>query len=164
MEEFYNELELLTSNIEDINLKSHLIQYKRSIKSIIDYFNDGNDVLKDRIINDNIFTEIVFDKILSNINNNNYEKANFLLGKEVLRIRMMLHFISKGIYTHDVITQEVALDTLVEYQKQYLKKSGIKVGKKYNYKDLNLSDSDISKIACMVIHPALIDIQNYRHL
>ena len=74
MEEFYNELELLTSNIEDINLKSHLIQYKRSIKSIIDYFNDGNDVLKDRIINDNIFTEIVFD----NLNKHHDAYENFL--------------------------------------------------------------------------------------
>ena len=103
MEEFYNELELLTNGIEDINLKSHLIQYKRSIKSIIDYFNDGNDVLKDRIINDNIFTEIVFDKILSNINNNNYEKANFLLtsiadlAKEEPDSRVLMHLLVNGV-------------------------------------------------------------------
>ena len=71
-------------------------------------------------------------------------------------MRMMLHFFSNGVYTEEVITQDDALDRLVEYKKQYLKKSGIKVNKKFNYNDLNLSDKDISKIACMVIHPSLI--------
>ena len=157
MERLYNELELLTSNIEDINLKTHLIQYKRSIKAILDYYNDGNELIRDRIINDNIFTELVYDKIMSNINSNNYKKANFLISKEVLRMKMMLFYFNKGIYTNDVLTQDIALDTLVEYQKQYLKKEGIKVGKKFNYKDLDLSDEDITRISCMVVHPAFIE-------
>ena len=157
MERLYNELELLISNIEDINLKTHLIQYKRSIKAILDYYNDGNELIRDRIINDNIFTELVYDKIISNINSNNYKKANFLISKEVLRMKMMLFYFNKGIYTNDVLTQDIALDTLVEYQKQYLKKEGIKVGKKFNYKDLDLSDEDITRISCMVVHPAFIE-------
>jgi len=157
MERLYNELELLISNIEDINLKTHLIQYKRSIKAILDYYNDGNELIRDRIINDNIFTELVYDKIMSNINSNNYKKANFLISKEVLRMKMMLFYFNKGIYTNDVLTQDIALDTLVEYQKQYLKKEGIKVGKKFNYKDLDLSDEDITRISCMVVHPAFIE-------
>ena len=156
MEELLNKVELLTNSIDNIDLKARLIQYKKCIKSIIDCFNNGNDTLKNRIINDNIFTELVFDKIISNIENN-CDKAKFLILKEVQRMRIMLFFSEKGVYTHDVLTQDVALETLTEYQKQYLKKTGVKVGKKFNYNDLNLNDNDISRISCMVIHPSLIE-------
>ena len=159
MEELYNKVELLTNSIDDIDLKARLIQYKKCIKSILDCFNDGNDTLKNRIINDNIFTELVFDKIISNIDNN-CEKAKFLILKEVQRMRIMLFFIQKGVYNHDVLTQDFALEILTEYQKQYLKKTGVKVDKKFNYKDLNLNNNDISRISCMVIHPSLIEENN----
>lgn len=160
MEEFYERIELLTKDIDNTSLKSSLLVYMKSNKSIVDYYNSDNELLRNRIINDHIFTELVFDRIISNINNNNYEKAIYLLKKETLRLRMILRFFDKGIYTEDVMTQDKALDTLVEYQKQYLKKSGIRVGKKYNFNDLNLTDNDISRISCMVIHPALIENDN----
>ena len=156
MEELFNKVELLTNNIDDLDLKAHLIQYKKCIKSVIDCFNNGNETLKNRIINDNIFTELVFDKIIFNIDNNS-DKAKYLLVKEVQRMRIMLFFLEKGVYTHEVLTQDVALETLTEYQKQYLKKTGVKVDKKFNYKDLNLNNNDISRISCMVIHPSLIE-------
>ena len=146
MEELYNKVELLTNSIDDIDLKARLIQYKKCIKSILD-------------CNDNIFTELVFDKIISNIDNN-CEKAKFLILKEVQRMRIMLFFIQKGVYNHDVLTQDFALEILTEYQKQYLKKTGVKVDKKFNYKDLNLNNNDISRISCMVIHPSLIEENN----
>ena len=163
MNNFCEEVELLSNKISELDLKAYLIQYKRSIKNITNYYNSDNTCIKDRIINDNIFTELVFDKILKNINKNNYDKAKFLLQKEVQRIRIMLFYFDRGLFTEDIITQDVALDTLVEYQKQYLKKTGIKVDRKFNYNDLNLNDLDISKISCLVIHPSLVDFSLKKH-
>ena len=128
---------------------------------LFDYYINGNSTIKERIINDNIFSELVFDKVLDCIKDNNMEVAIMLIKKELLRIKMMLYYFDRGEYLNDIITQDSALEILIDYKKAIMKKQGLHLYKKMNYKDLNLSDRDITRISCMVVHPGLIGDDNY---
>lgn len=162
MEEFYNKIESLCDNTVDTNLKSALLTYKKNMKELFNYYDSGDNYLKDRIINDNIFSELVFDKIVDSINDNDIEMAVFLIKKEVFRIKLMLTYFEKGVYNYDVITQDKALSTLVAYKRQFLSNKGVKIKKNFTYTDLNLNDRDITAISCMVIHEALIGLDDDR--
>ena len=157
MEELYNKVESLINSVEYRDLKVLLILYKRSITKLLKYYNSDNSYLRNRLINDNIFSELVFDKIEDSINKGNYNSASILLKKESVRLRLMLFYFDRGLYDNDVITQDKALDILVDYHKADLKKKGFKLYKKHNYNDIGLTDRDITRISCMVVHPAFID-------
>ena len=163
--EFRTKVEALYNNINSIQLRSKLILYRRELDKLYSYVDYNNTYLMNRLINDQIFTELVFDRVLDCLKNNDVNRAVYYLGKEITRFRVTEPFIKKGIYFENevarddtyVITQDVALKTLTKYETDYLKRIGFRVGKDFNYDDLDLSETDYLKISFLVKYPILLE-------
>lgn len=163
--EFRIKVESLYNNINNISLRSKLILYRKELDKLYGYVDYDNTNLMNRLINDQIFTELVFDRILDCLKNNDINRAGYYLGKEITRFRVTEPYIKNGIYFEKeidrddtkVITQDVALKTLVKYESDYLKRIGFKVRKDFNHEDLDLSDNDYLKISFLVKYPILLE-------
>ena len=163
--EFRIKVEALFNNVDYIPLKTKLILYRKELDKLYSYVDYDNTYLMNRLINDQIFTELVFDKILDLLKNNDVDRAMYYLNKEGFRLRITDQFIKNGIYfEHEmvrddtkVMTQENAINTLVKYESDYLKRIGVGVRKGFNHEDLNLSDTDYLKISSLVKYPILLE-------
>ena len=152
-------------NLNNNSLRSKLILYRKELDRLYSYVDYNNTELMNRLINDQIFTELVFDRILDCLKNNDVGRAGYYLGKEIVRFRISDPYIKNGIYFEKevdrddtrVITQDVALKTLVKYESDYLKRIGFKVSKDFNHEDLDLSDTDYLKISFLVKYPILLE-------